>query len=407
MSAIISSISSWLYSFVSSEVPLPEVAVIGVGFVGELIVEAFSKAYRVIGYDKSPKRAEEMRQRFASNKNVTIQSTTDGLEKCKLFSISVPTLLIRDPETGSITINDSHVKSAISLVEGLASPGSVVVLESSVHVGMSRKLLIGLRQKGVFVGFSPERVDPGRTFPTPDKTHKVISGFDKESLEQILPLYSRGFEFLVPVSSMEVAEYTKLWENCFRAINIAYVNELADAALKNGVNPYEIVKACSTKDFGFMPFYPSLGVGGHCIPVNPYWLQYNNDVPFLITAAKMNSDRPIHEARKLMKNGDVNRVLVVGIGFKPGERLTTNSPGLDYAKELLAVGANVTIYDPLLSADDQTVTQFPRLSRENWNPDYLDHNFDVVTIAIRQHEVDFNILKHCNSTRVVKYCDLN
>lgn len=356
---------SWLYSFVSrdntNEQPktsLPQVCVIGVGFVGELIVEAFSKAYHVIGYDKSPKRAAEMKRRFADNPNVTIQSTTDNLEQCKLFSISVPTLLSVLP-SGEITINDSHVKSAISLVESLVSVGSVVVLESSVHVGMSRKLLTGLRQKGVFVGFSPERVDPGRTFPAPDQTHKVISGFDKESLDQIVPLYSRGFEHLVPVSSMEVAEYCKLWENCFRAINIAYVNELADAARKNGVNPYEIVKACSTKDFGFMPFYPSLGVGGHCIPINGYWLSYNNDVPFLMTAVKMNSDRPILKARELLKNENVHRVLVVGLGFKPGECLTTNSPGLFYAKELLENKMDVTIHDPLLLIDDQTVSQFP------------------------------------------------
>jgi len=246
-----------------------QVCVIGVGFVGVLITEAFSKepTYHVIGYDKSSKRAAEMQQRFAGNHNVTIQSTLDNMEHSKLFSISVPTLLTHDDKSGKTTINDSHVKSAISLVESLASPGSVVVLESSVHVGMSRKLLSGLRQKGVYCSFSSERVDPGRVYPTPEDTHKVISGFDKESLEQTLPLYSKGFHNLVPVSSMEVAEYSKLWENCFRAINIAYVNELADGCLKNGIDPYEVVRACSTKDFGFMAFYPSLGVGGQLASV--------------------------------------------------------------------------------------------------------------------------------------------
>jgi len=384
-----------------------QVCVIGVGFVGILIVEAFGKAYHVIGYDKSPKRVEEMKQRTSGNRNITIQSTLDNMEHSKLFCISVPTLLTKDPESGKITINDTHVKSAISLVESLASPGSVVVLESSVYVGMSRKLLAGLRQKGVFCSFSSERVDPGRVYPTPEDTHKVISGFDKESLEQVIPLYAKGFHNLVPVSSMEVAEYSKLWENCFRAINIAYVNELADGCLKNGIDPYEVVKACSTKDYGFMPFMPSLGVGGHCIPVNGYWLTVNNDLPLLMKAVEMNANRPILEARKLLKSGNVDRVLVVGLGFKPGECLTTNSPGLDYAKELLEHKVNVTIYDPLLLSDDQTVGQFPRLECENWNSEYLDNHFDVVTVAIKQKEIDFNILKDCEKAKIMKYyCDI-
>ena len=253
-------IFSWIRSFFSNE-EVPQISVIGVGFCGELIVEAFSNSCKVIGYDKSPKRVEEMQRRFSGNRNVTIQSTLDNMDQSKLFSISVPTLLNHDPD-GKITINDSHVKDSIELVEKIASPGSVVVLESSVFVGMSRKLLTGLRQKGVYCSFSSERVDPGRLSPTPSETHKIISGFDNESLKKVIPIYSRGFHKLVPVSSMEVAEYSKLWENCFRAINIAYVNELADAAIKNGINPIEIVNACSTKEYGFMPFYPGLGVGG-------------------------------------------------------------------------------------------------------------------------------------------------
>lgn len=384
-----------------------QVCVIGVGFCGELITEVFSKAYNhVIGYDKSPKRVAEMQKRFSEDHNVTIQCTLDNMENSKLFSISVPTLLTHDDKSGKTTINDSHVKSAIGLVESLASPGSVVVLESSVFVGMSRKLLTGLRQKGVYCAFSSERVDPGRSFPALEDTHKIISGFDKESLEQVIPLYSRGFHNLVPVSSMEVAEYSKLWENCFRAINIAYVNELADGCLKNNIDPYEVVRACSTKDYGFFPFYSSLGVGGHCIPVNPYWLAINNDVPLLMKATEMNANRPILKARELLELGNINRVLVVGIGFKPGECLTTNSPGLSYARELLENKMDVTIHDPLLLIDDQTVSQFPRLTPENWNPEYLDNNFDVITIAIKQKNINFNILKDCKKAKVIKYCDL-
>ena len=144
----------------------------------------------------------------------------------------------------------------------------------------------------------------------------------------------------------------------------------------------------------------------HCIPVNPYWLSYNNDVPFLMTATKMNSDRPILEARKLLQGGNISRVLVIGLGFKPGESLTTNSPGLDYAKELLENKVDVTIYDPLLLVDDKTVSQFPRLAFENWNSEYLDSHFDTVTIAIKQRGVDFNVLKNCQRANIIKYADI-
>jgi UDP-N-acetyl-D-mannosaminuronate dehydrogenase len=121
-------------------------------------------------------------------------------------------------------------------------------------------------------------------------------------------------------------------------------------------------------------------------------------------ATKMNSDRPILEARKLLKSeSNINRVLVIGLGFKPSESLTTNSPGLDYAKELLEHKVDVTIYDPLLLADDQTVSQFPRLACENWNSEYLDSHFDVVTVAIKQKNIDFNILKNCKRAKIVKY----
>lgn len=379
---------------------MEQVCIIGVGFVGEHLIEAFSKNYFVIGYDVSPARVIEMRTKFQDNENVLIQSTTNNLESSKLFCISVPTFLLQDNR-----VDDRYIRSAIKLVEKVALPKSIVVMESSVYVGMTRTLLKSLREKDIYVGFSPERVDPGRTDPPVDKIHKIISGYDVESLEQIQKYYKNAFENLVPVSKMEVAEMCKLVENCFRMINIAYINEISDACEQWKINPYELVHACATKPFGYMPFYPSLGVGGHCIPVNPYWLAINNNVPFLKMATELMFQRPIKEAMKLLRDAKIKKVLVVGIAFKTGESLTTNASGLAYAKELQKLNADTYIYDPLVRLDDPTVKRLKRIDNSNWNLEFLD-TFDVICIAIKQRGIDYNILKGCKHAKIVAYCEL-
>ncbi len=374
------------------------VCVIGVGYVGEHLVDVFSKVHNVIGYDVSEHRVKMMSERFADKPNVRIQSTLDGLDNCDLFCISVPTLLNAEKNG----IDTSYIVSAANTIDKVAKSGAVVVVESSVAVGMTRDIMGHFRtDKNLYIGFSPERVDPGRTDPPADKIPKIVSGMDHESLEKIKELYETVFEQVVPVSSMETAEMCKLFENCFRMVNIAYVNEISDNCDKHGIDVYEMVRACSTKPFGFMPFYPGLGVGGHCIPVNPFYLFTNNTLPLLANATNMTLKRPEEQANKI----EEEKVLVVGLAFKPGESYTMNSPGLDIANALVKNGKSVTVYDPFVDPSTKPVMHHKFLNTDNWSSDYISNNFEAVVVAIKQRDIDFNVLGHVTA-KVYKYCEL-
>lgn len=380
------------------------VGVIGVGYVGEHLVTTFGKKFKVIGYDLSQARIEYLRStpQVSTNPNITLQHTTDGLETCDLFCISVPTLLRSDK-----SIDDSYVKSAGKTVEQFAKQGATVVMESSVSVGMTRTILGHLRDKDIFVGFSPERVDPGRVDPPCDEIPKIISGLDKESLFHVSEYYNQVFKQTVPVSSAETAEMCKLYENCFRMVNIAYANEAADECAKHNIDVYEMIKACSTKPFGFMPFYPGLGVGGHCIPVNPFYLDTNCDFKLLMQATHTTLKRPQQKAAELVQEYPIaQNILVVGVAFKPGESYTMNAPGLEFAKSLKNDHKkSVTILDPLV----RNLTEFETVSFGGSILLIEQKIVDVVVIAMKQHRVDCAALNNaCKlyNVQLVAFCDI-
>ena len=361
-----------------------KVCIIGVGYVGETLLNAFSNKYIVYGYDTSKTRVQELKSKFVYDSSIMISNNEEVLENAGLYCISVPTLLTPDQ-----TIDDTYIKDAIMNVSKFAEKGSSVVIESSVSVGMTRKLTKHLHEKGVYIGFSPERIDPGREIPTVDKIPKIIAGYDLDSLKHVRQYYSDVFSKIVPVSSLETAEMCKLYENCFRMVNIAYVNEIADACKEHGINEEEMFKACSTKPYGFMSFHPGLGVGGHCIPVNPYYLFVNNKLPLLKHATELTLERPWKKATKINDSLSLDeRILVVGVSFKPGQKLITNSPAYEFAKVLEEKGRTINIYDPLVDSCD-----IQMIKENQWNASFLNENYDVIVIAMKQHNIDYNILK--------------
>lgn len=317
-----------------------KICVIGVGFVGEHLLENFKRVYNVIGVDLSINRTRILKSKY---KDVYFQNSFNDLEDRNVFLISVPTL-VKDGD-----IDMSCIHSVKKSLKGIVKPGSLVMIESSVYVGATREIFSDFLDRDIFVGFSPERVDPGRIEPRMNEIPKVVSGLNQASLEMCLDVYSKVFDKVVPVSSCECAEMCKLYENCFRMVNIAYVNEIADMCENMGINTSEMINASSTKPFGFMPFYPGLGVGGHCIPVNPYYLFKSQQLPLLKYATNLMEERPKQKAVEIIKRyGNTNNILLVGIGFKKGESLLTNSPGYSLYKELCKMDQNVTVYDPLV-----------------------------------------------------------
>lgn len=373
------------------------VCIVGVGYVGENLVSAFMERNNVTGYDISEKRIADLKLKYQGS-NVHLQTTSDGIEECGLFCIAIPTP-IKDVD-GSMLVDLTFVEKACETVASKARPGAVVVMESSVSIGTTRRLLSKLRERGIYVGFSPERVDPGRVDPPAHKIPKIVSGIDPESLEAVRSWYKTAFDSVVPVSSMETAEMCKLYENCFRMVNIAYVNEIADACAKHGIDPHEMISASATKPFGFMPFWPGLGVGGSCIPINPYYLFQNNRLPLLEAATNMTRARPVHKADELVAAyPTAHRILVVGLGFKPGQSLTLHSPSIPFVEELLLKGKRVWVYDPLVRD-----SSYETLDESRWNEEYLDANIDLVCVACRQHLVDFSVLGRLSSSKVVTLC---
>ncbi|KAG8673280.1 hypothetical protein FPOAC2_06723 [Fusarium poae] len=385
----------------------PVIAVIGVGYVGKHLVSSFSSRYQVIGFDVSTARVQNLKVEYQDNKNVQFSQDSQDLRRATHFLISVPTLLRPDK-----TIDSSYLREALKTVGEVARSGSTIVIESSVAVGMTRQLLGPLAEsRSFFAGMSPERVDPGRVEPPVKSIPKIISGLDDiipGSLDAITRVYSTTFDTIVPVSKPEVAEMMKLYENCQRMVCIAYANEMADACLPHDIDPYEVCKAASTKPFGYMPYDPSVGVGGHCIPVNPFYLLSNSHFPLLESATVAMLSRPSRLAQRILKTlrqravSRTPRVLVVGIGFKAGQSQIDNSPGAELVRSL-AISHEVDVCWADALVKQEAFPQVHRLPNNDWRRDVLE-TFDVIFVASRQPGLDFDLLDDLKGVEVERWC---
>ncbi|KPI42693.1 UDP-N-acetyl-D-glucosamine 6-dehydrogenase [Cyphellophora attinorum] len=396
------------------------VAVIGVGYVGEHLVTEFSKHYPVIAYDIDQQRLDQVASnttvhrlmtsldQVASNTTVhRLMTTRKAVDLCLAthILISVPTDVFHDG-----TINTTTLRKAIATVLEHAQYGATVVIESSVAVGMTRDLFgTSYLRKGLKIGMSPERVDPGRTNIAYDSIPKIISGLNSESLAAIADLYRPVFSNIVSVSSVEVAEMTKLYENCQRMISIAYVNEMADACLSHNIDPMEVCEAASTKPFGYQPYTPSLGVGGHCIPVNPFYLLSNSQWPCLELATRKMRSRPANIGDRIMADlmqripSRRPRILVVGVGFKKGQSVLSNAPGVDLIVHLLSTyDVYIEFADPLVA--ESALPYVPKLEDPAaWNTSNIDESFDAVVVAVAQDGLDLTLLKQLRKAKVFNF----
>ena len=426
--------------------PESVVAVIGVGYVGTHLVEAFAGHYRVIAFDLSEKRLHEVSSQLTGPIHFT--SSAADISEASHVLISVPTILNEDKR-----IDTTYLRSAIATVEKHVKPGSTIVIESSVAVGMTRQLVGPLMaSKNLLVGMSPEvhtnppvpilfslrktvlltclqRVDPGRTFPAFQDIPKIVSGLDTASLSSIAQLYSRVFHNLLPVSSPEVAEMTKLYENCQRMVCAAYANEMADACSALGIDAFEVSQAAASKPFGYLPFRPGPGIGGHCIPVNPYYLLSTCEMPLLEHATRKSWQRPADVATRFVQSllqekkagiihssappappktpaatvdASLLRILVVGVGFKRGQSVMSNSPGAAIIRTLRReYNLYVEFADPLVSTD--LFNEVPKFdTTAKWNATQLS-TFDGIVVAVDQVGLDMDVLAQLKGVKVQDY----
>jgi UDP-N-acetyl-D-glucosamine dehydrogenase len=349
------------------------IGIIGLGYVGLPLAVAFAEAgHQVIGVDTNAARIDALRRGESHVEDITderLQALDGRFEPTTLtrrlvladaILICVPTPLTRNREPDLVPL-----LSAATAVSGVLQRGQLVVVESTTYPGTTRERILPLLEEtGLSAGrdfhlaFSPERVDPGRTDYTLRTTPKVVGGLTPACLERALETYSLVCDELVPVSTTEVAEMAKLLENIFRAVNIALVNELAMLADRMDIDIYEVVDAASTKPYGFMRFDPGPGMGGHCLPVDPFYLswkarEHEVTTEFIELAGKVNQTTPHFCVEKIERAlNDLtlpvrgSRVLLLGVSYKTGIGDIRESPALKILKGLHDLGADVRYHDP-------------------------------------------------------------
>jgi UDP-N-acetyl-D-glucosamine dehydrogenase len=349
--------------------------VIGLGYVGlPLAVEAAGVGVRVLGFDVKREVVEGVNagrshiQDVASERlhalvRAGMLEASDRMERlveCDVVSICVPTPLskTRDPDI-------SYIMASTEAVARHLATGQLVVLESTTYPGTTREILLpALEATGRKVGedfflcFSPERVDPGNRRWSTRNTPKVIGGITPRCTRAGTAFYERFIDTVVPVSSAEAAELTKILENTFRAVNIGLVNETALIADRLGVDVWEVIDAADTKPFGFMKFTPGPGLGGHCIPVDPHYLSWkmrtlNYRTRFIDLASEVNAEMPLFVVDKVRDALNLHRkavngssVLILGVAYKKDVEDVRESPALDVMRLLEADGARVSYHDP-------------------------------------------------------------
>jgi UDP-N-acetyl-D-glucosamine dehydrogenase len=391
--------------------------IIGLGYVGlPLAVQLAKSGYSVLGFDVSEAVATAINQGQSHIKDVedddlaplveagAIVATTDmsRLSECDAISVCVPTPLskTRDPDV-------SYVVAASEAIARHLRRGQLIILESTTYPGTSRELMLPMLEAGglrvgddFFLCFSPERVDPGNEFWRVHNTPKVIGGITRRCLDAGRALYEQAMENVVPVSSTEAAELTKLLENTFRAVNIALVNEMAQVSDRLGVDVFEVIEAAATKPFGFMKFTPGPGIGGHCIPLDPHYLAWkmktlNYKTRMIELAGEINSEMPHYVVDKvqdaLNERGKAvrgSRILILGVSYKRDIDDIRESPSLDVMRLLRRKGADVAFHDPYVSElrDDGDVYQSTPLLKETLA------GTDCVVIATDHSMVDYALV---------------
>jgi len=385
------------------------VGVIGLGYVGLPLVVAFAEAgEQVVGVDSDPRKVAAIKAGESYIEDIpserlqallgSIEATShyQPLARADAVLICVPTPLTpnREPDLGPL----------LSAAKGLGQVlqrGQLVVLESTTYPGTTRGQLVPLLEQeselsvgaDVNVAFSPERVDPGRTDYTLKSTPKVVGGMTQACCERAAELYGRVCDHIVRVSTPEAAEMTKLLENIFRSVNIALVNELAILADRMGIDVWEVVDAAATKPYGFMRFDPGPGMGGHCLPVDPFYLtwrarEFHMSTEFIELAGKINQQMPTHcvqriesalnQAAKPVKGSSI---AILGVSYKGGVGDLRESPALRIMEELQARGAVLAYHDPY-------VPSMPDLGLQSQPIEEITAGADAVVLVTAHPGID-------------------
>ena len=370
-----------------------KIAVIGQGYVGAPLAKAAANAgHHVYGFDINSEVIAQLALSEANNSNYTPTADPKAIVGCDIYIIAVPTPLDLHNQPDL-----SYLKSAAKLIGEVARDGALIVNESTSYPGTLREVveatIITLNKEKLLYAAAPERIDPANTQWSIKNTPRVIAGITDEATEKTFEFYKSFCDHVQKVSSPEVAEASKLFENTFRQVNIALVNEFAQIAEKFGISANEVINAAATKPFGFMKFTPSLGVGGHCIPIDPIYLEQKAEslgitATFIKQATTVNQNMPLYIVDRLAKilgnNLKDKKICIVGLSYKKDVADLRQSPSIELWKELESRGCVVSFHDEIV----KTLNGSHSVALEK-------SAFDLAVVGVRHTDLDVDKLKVC------------
>ncbi len=396
------------------------IGIVGLGYVGlPLSIRFASVGYQVIGFDNDVKKIENLNKNKSyishignnvieklNKKNFT---ATKNLKKIKNVDILV--LCVPTPLKGNNTPDLSFVINTIKSALPYLKTGQAISLESTTYPGTTEEIVLPFLTesnfkigKDFFLIYSPEREDPGNKNFSTQNIPKVVGGVTSECLNVGIELYKNIITKIVPVSSTRVAEMTKILENIHRAVNIGLINEMKVVADKMNINIYEVINAAATKPFGFTPYYPGPGLGGHCIPIDPFYLtwkakQHGVDTRFIKLAGQINSSMPpyvVKKAANYLKKSKISiksaKILILGIAYKKNINDTRESPGVEIIKILKDKGAYVQYHDPY-------VLKFPKMRKYSYNLQSIQltkrsiMKYDLIILVTDHSNMNYEIIQ--------------
>ena len=393
------------------------IGIIGLGYVGlPLVIRFFEEGFKVVGFDVDDKKVDMLnagesyikhikQEKIKSALGQGFRATTNfsEIENVNVILICVPTPLTEGNEPDL-----SYVQSTLKTIQPHLKENQLLILESTTYPGTTEEEIVPVVQnagfkvgENFFVGYSPEREDPGNPKFSTQTIPKVVSGYSEKCLELTNALYGQIIEKTVPVSSLRVAEMTKILENIHRAVNIGLVNELKMVTDKMDIDIYEVISAAATKPFGFTPYYPGPGLGGHCIPIDPFYLtwkakQYGVETRFIELAGEVNTSMPkwvvlkaVEGLEKQGKRLSDSKVLILGLAYKKNIDDYRESPTLELIRLLTEENASVDYHDfyiPKLNKTRKYDYEMDSVSLDAIS------EYDLVILATDHDDYDYDML---------------
>lgn len=388
-----------------------KIGIIGMGYVGLPLAINFAKnKFFTTGFDNDIKKIRKLKKNISYIKHVKNKSLIEVKNKFRFSEklsnikhLDIIIICLPTPLDKNKNPDLSYIKNTLKKMKKFLTVGKLIILESSTYPGCTRSIMSEIFFKtkfklgnNIFVGYSPEREDPNNKKYNIKNIPKICSGLTKNCSLLTSSIYKKIVNKIVSISSVEIAEFTKIYENTYRSVNIALTNELKILAYKLNIDIHNVIKAAKTKPFGFQAFYPGPGVGGHCIPIDPYylsWVAKKNKIKtnFILHAGKTNSKMPRWIVSESFKKNNLKKVLIVGVAYKKDLDDTRESPAIDVIKILEKKKVIVDFFDPNVKYLKSRKLNKDKKSKISLNSSML-RKYDAVYILTDHSNVDYKLI---------------